>query len=291
MTSRTEELLKKVRQIEIKTKGLSRHLFSGEYHSAFKGRGMSFSEVRSYHYGDDVRSLDWNVTARTGAPHIKVFEEERELTLMLLIDVSASAAFGTQNAFKQDIITEISAVLAFSASQNNDKVGLLLFSDEVEMYIPPKKGKAHILYLIRMLIDYQPKNKGTDFNVALEFLNKVQKKRTICFVLSDFVSANAYQKNLSVSAKRHDIIGIKMNDTLESELPNVGLINVTDLETSTMLWLDTASQSVRNHYKSNFFRQEKLFEETFSKSGAEIIKIQTTSSYIHALLAFFKNRT
>jgi uncharacterized protein (DUF58 family) len=290
MTSRTEALLKKVRQIEIKTKGLSRHLFSGEYHSAFKGKGMSFSEVRSYHYGDDVRNLDWNVTARTGAPHIKVFEEERELTLMLLIDVSASSFFGTQNGLKQEIMAEISAVLAFSASQNNDKVGLLLFSDKVEMYIPPKKGKAHILYLIRTLIDYQPKNKGTDFNVGLEFLNKVQKKRSICFVLSDFVSANTYQKNLSITAKRHDVIGIKINDTLETELPNIGLLKVNDPENGEVLWLDTSKDFLRNAYKSSFLKQEKAFEENFSKSGAEIIKIKTTSSYIHALLYFFKNR-
>ena len=290
MIEQTEELLKKVRQIEIKTKGLSRHLFSGEYHSAFKGKGMSFSEVRSYHYGDDVRNLDWNVTARTGAPHIKVFEEERELTLMLLIDISASSAFGTQNALKQDIMTEISAVLAFAASQNNDKVGLLLFSNCVEMYIPPKKGKAHILYLIRTLIHYKPHNKQTDCNTALEFLNKVQKKRTICFILSDFVSGNSYQRSLSIATKRHDIIGIKINDTLESELPNIGLLKVKDPESENIIWLDTSKETLRNTYKSSFLEQEKIIEEDFSKSGAEIIKIKTTSSYIQALLHFFKNR-
>lgn len=290
MPLRTEELLKKVRQIEIKTKSLSRHLFSGEYQSTFKGKGMSFSEVRSYHYGDDVRNLDWNVTARTGAPHIKVFEEERELTLMLMIDVSASSFFGTQNALKQDIMVEISALLAFSAAQNNDKVGLLLFSDKVEMYIPPKKGKAHILYIIRTLIHYQPHNKGTDFNVALEFLNKVQKKRSICFLLSDFVCQSTYQKSLSITAKRHDIIGIKINDPLEAELPNVGLLKVNDPESKNVFWLDTSKESLRNTYKSTFLMQEKAFEEIFSKSGAEIIKIKTTSSYIHALLYFFKNR-
>lgn len=290
MPLRTEELLKKVRQIEIKTKSLSRHLFSGEYQSTFKGKGMSFSEVRSYHYGDDVRNLDWNVTARTGAPHIKVFEEERELTLMLMIDVSASSFFGTQNALKQDIMVEISALLAFSAAQNNDKVGLLLFSDKVEMYIPPKKGKAHILYIIRTLIHYQPHNKGTDFNVALEFLNKVQKKRSICFLLSDFVCQSTYQKSLSITAKRHDIIGIKINDPLETELPNVGLLKVNDPESKNVFWFDTSKESLRNTYKSTFLMQEKAFEEIFSKSGAEIIKIKTTSSYIHALLYFFKNR-
>ncbi len=290
MPLRTEELLKKVRQIEIKTKSLSRHLFSGEYQSTFKGKGMSFSEVRSYHYGDDVRNLDWNVTARTGAPHIKVFEEEREQTLMLMIDVSASSFFGTQNALKQDIMVEISALLAFSAAQNNDKVGLLLFSDKVEMYIPPKKGKAHILYIIRTLIHYQPHNKGTDFNVALEFLNKVQKKRSICFLLSDFVCQSTYQKSLSITAKRHDIIGIKINDPLEAELPNVGLLKVNDPESKNVFWLDTSKESLRNTYKSTFLMQEKAFEEIFSKSGAEIIKIKTTSSYIHALLYFFKNR-
>ena len=288
--TRTEELLKKVRQIEIKSKGLSRHLFSGEYHSAFKGRGMSFSEVRSYQYGDDVRNLDWNVTARTGTPHVKVFEEERELTLMLLIDVSASSFFGTQNAFKQEIMAEISAVLAFSASQNNDKVGLLLFSDKVEMYIPPKKGKAHILYIIKTLIHYQPHNKETNLSVTLEFLNNIQKKKSICFVLSDFVNTTDYQKSLSITAKRHDIIGIKINDTLESDMPNIGLIKVQDPESGTIIWLDTSDVIVKNHYKASFLRQEKEFEEKFSKSGAEIIKIKTTSSYIHALLYFFKNR-
>ncbi len=283
----TEDILKKVRYIEIKSKGLSRHLFSGEYHSAFKGKGMSFSEVRNYQYGDDVRNLDWNVTARTGAPHVKVFEEERELTLMLMVDVSQSSFFGSQNAEKQAIMIEICAVLAFSASQNNDKVGLLLFSDKVEKFIAPKKGKAHILYLIRTLIGFTPENKGTDLNAALIFFSNIYKKNSICFILSDFDTAD-YQKNLSISAKRHDVIGIKINDSVEKNLPDVGLLKVIDPESGERLWLNTSDKKVREGYQQHFLQKEKQFDEHFAKSAAQSIKIQTTSSYIHALLAFFK---
>jgi uncharacterized protein (DUF58 family) len=287
--SQTDAILKKVRHLEIKSKGLSRHLFSGEYQSAFKGKGMSFSEVRSYQYGDDVRNLDWNVTARTGAAHVKVFEEERELTLMLLVDVSASALFGTQNTFKRDIMAEISAVLAFSANQNNDKVGLLLFSDQVEMYVPPKKGKAHILYLLKTLIRYESQNKKTDLNVALEYFSNIQKKRSICFLLSDFVSPD-YQKSLSVNAKKHDIIGIKINDPAEKTLPTVGLLKVQDPETQQELWIDSDNAYIRQQYTQLFDNQEKTFEQCFAKSGSDSIKMQTTQSYIHTLLDFFKRR-
>jgi uncharacterized protein (DUF58 family) len=285
----TENILKKVRYIEIKSKGLSRHLFSGEYHSAFKGKGMSFSEVRNYQYGDDVRNLDWNVTARTGAPHVKVFEEERELTLMLMVDVSQSSFFGTQNAQKQEIMAEISAVLAFSAAQNNDKVGLLLFSDKVETFIAPKKGKSHILYIIRTLIDFKPQNKSTDLNVALAFFNTILKKSSICFILSDFATSD-YQKSLSITSKKHDVIGIKINDPLEEALPDVGLLKINDSESGEIIWLNTSDKKVQKSYKSHFLEQEKLFDENFAKSVAQTIKIKTTSSYIHALLQFFKNR-
>jgi uncharacterized protein (DUF58 family) len=225
----TRELLKKVRKIEIKTKGLSKHLFSGEYHSAFKGRGMSFSEVREYQYGDDVRSIDWNVTARTGNPHIKIFEEERELTLMLLVDVSPSCFFGTIDQFKHEVITEICAVLAFSATQNNDKVGLLLFSDDVELYIPPKKGRSHILRIIRELIHHEPQGKQTNLAIPLRYLNNVIKKRSIAFVLSDFIT-NGYDEALRIAAKRHDVIGVMVYDRHEKELPDAGLLDVRDRE-------------------------------------------------------------
>lgn len=285
-----ESILKKVRQIEIKSKGLSKHLFSGQYQSAFKGKGMSFSEVRAYQYGDDVRNLDWNVTARTGAPHIKVFEEERELTLMLMIDVSESSAFGSQIAFKRDIMIEISAVLAFSAIQNNDKVGLMLFSEKVERYIAPKKGRAHILYLIRTLIDYQPQNKGTDLNVPITFFNNIIKQKSICFILSDFATNTAYSRNLTILAKKNDVIGIKVNDILEYQLPNVGLVQAIDAETGDIIWLDTADTQIRNAYAQQMQNIETNFQQHFTKSGAAFLKIQTTSSYIHALLNFFKNR-
>lgn len=285
-----ENILKKVRQIEIKSKGLSKHLFSGHYQSAFKGKGMSFSEVRAYQYGDDIRNLDWNVTARTGAPHIKVFEEERELTLMLMIDVSESSAFGSQIAFKRDIMIEISAVLAFSAIQNNDKVGLILFSEKVERYIAPKKGRAHILYLIRTLIDYQPQNKGTDLNVPITFFNNIIKQKSICFILSDFATNTAYSRNLTILAKKNDVIGIKVNDILEYQLPNVGLVQAIDAETGDIIWLDTADTQIRNAYAQQMQNIETNFQQHFTKSGAAFLKIQTTSSYIHALLNFFKNR-
>jgi uncharacterized protein (DUF58 family) len=286
----TKELLKKVRKIEIKTKGLSKQIFSGEYHSAFKGRGMSFSEVRNYQYGDDIRDIDWNVTARTGDPHIKVFEEERELTVMLLVDISQSAFFGTTDQFKQEIITEISAVLAFSAIQNNDKVGLILFSDRIETYIPPKKGKQHILRIIRELIDFEPIGRGTDLSIALRFFTNVIKKRSICFVLSDFMD-DGYETPLRIAARRHDMVGIHVYDPKEAQLPNVGLIRARDAESGRDTWLDTSSARLRKQYEERFRIHEQQFQTEFRKSGADHLSIRTDQSYVNVLLQFFKNRT
>ncbi|HMQ46666.1 MAG TPA: DUF58 domain-containing protein [Saprospiraceae bacterium] len=285
----TSELIKKVRKIEIKTKGLSKHLFSGEYHSAFKGRGMSFSEVRNYQFGDDVRNIDWNVTARTGDPHIKIFEEERELTVMLLIDFSRSAFFGTVSQMKNEIITEICAVLAFSAINNNDKVGVLFFSNKVEKFIPPKKGKQHILRIIRELIDFEPEGQGTNIGSTLEFFNNVVKKRSICFILSDFLSSG-YEFPLRVAAKRHDVIGVNIIDPKEEALPNVGLIRAYDAETGQLQWLDTGSAKVRRQYEAWHKKHLDYFKSTFGKSGADTVNIRTNESYVNALLNFFKKR-
>lgn len=285
----TSEILKKVRKIEIKTKGLSQHIFSGEYHSAFKGRGMSFSEVREYSYGDDVRNIDWNVTARTGHPHIKVFEEERELTVMLVIDISGSSFFGTRKQFKNELITEISAVLAFSAITNNDKVGAILFSDQVEKYIPPAKGKKNILRIIRELIFFTPEHQGTNLSSALEYLNNVQKKRAIVFVISDFRSPN-YEQALVIAAKKHDLVGMMMYDISEHEIPNVGLIRVKDNETGIERLIDTSSKRVRSEIKDAFARHHMTFTETFRKTGSDTIDIRTDQDYIKALLKFFKKR-
>jgi len=283
------EILKKVRKIEIKTKELSKHLFSGEYSSTFKGRGMSFSEVRDYQYGDDVRNIDWNVTARTGIPHIKVFEEERELTVMFLVDMSKSSFFGTQNQFKSEINTEICATLGFSALTNNDKVGAILFTDEVEKYIPPKKGRKHILRIIRELIYFEPSGKGTNVSEALVYLNNIIKKRSIAFVLSDF-NDDGYDAPLNIAARRHDIIGIKVFDDLEKELPNVGLIQSLDLETDQHLTIDTSSKKVRDQYSAHFESRYNYFYNTFKKSGSDILSINTKEDYVKHLLKFFKSR-
>ncbi|MCB0546531.1 MAG: DUF58 domain-containing protein [Phaeodactylibacter sp.] len=285
----TSELLKKVRKIEIKTKGLSKHLFSGEYHSAFKGRGMSFSEVRDYQYGDDVRNIDWNVTARTGDPHVKIFEEERELTVMLLIDMSRSSFFGTVNQLKNEVITEICAVLAFSAINNNDKVGVAFFSDKVEKYIPAKKGRQHILRIIRELIDFEPQGHGTDIGVMLEYFNNIVKKRSICFLLSDFL-AKGYESPLRIAARRHDVIGVNIIDPREEELPDVGLIRARDAESGEMRWIDTSSRRLRQHYAA--WHQDHLayFRNSFKKVGADVVNIRTNESYVNALLKFFQQR-
>jgi uncharacterized protein (DUF58 family) len=286
----TTELLKKVRKIEIKTKGLSKQMFSGEYHSAFKGRGMSFSEVRNYQYGDDVRNIDWNVTARTGNPHVKIFEEERELTVMLLIDVSQSAYFGTVTQFKQGIITEICAVLSFSAIQNNDKVGVIFFTDKIEKYIPPKKGRSHILRIIRELIDFHPQASGTNIGEALTFLNNLVKKRSICFILSDFMG-RGYEAPLRIASRRHDMVGVHIYDPKEQALPNVGLVRVKDAETGNLTWLDTSSALLRESY-ANWFRENFLyFKTTFTRSGTDFVSIRTDENYVTSLLSFFKKRS
>jgi len=285
----TSELLKKVRRIEIKTKGLSKQIFSGEYHSAFKGRGMSFSEVRGYQYGDDVRNIDWNVTARTGEPFIKVFEEERELTVMLVVDVSPSSFFGTSEQMKNEIITEISAVLAFSAINNNDKVGIIFFSDKVEKFLPPKKGKQHILRIIRELIDFKPEGTGTNLGVALEYLNNLIKKRCTTFILSDFFT-KGYETSLRIAARRHDIIGVHLYDAREIEIPNIGLVRVLDAETGQRVWLDTSVKRIRDRYKKWFQDNFEYMKSTFVKSGADVVSIQTNESYVNALLKFFKKR-
>lgn len=285
----TSELLKKVRRIEIKTKGLSNQIFSGEYQTAFKGRGMSFSEVRNYNYGDDVRNIDWNVTARTGDPYIKIFEEEREMTVMLVIDVSPSSYFGTDTQLKNEVLTEIAAVIAFSAINNNDKVGVIFFSDQIEKFIPPKKGKSHILRIIRELINFEPKGAGTNVAIALEYLNNIIKKRSVAFVLSDFF-AKEYDTSLRIASRRHDIIGVHLYDSREQELPNVGLVRVLDAETGKKIWLDTSVKKIREQYKNYFQSNFEYLKKTFLKSGADVVSIQTNESYVNALLKFFKKR-
>ena len=285
----TATLLKKVRRIEIKTKGLSKHIFSGEYHSAFKGRGMSFSEVRDYTYGDDVRNIDWNVTARTGEPHVKVFEEERELTMMLVIDMSQSNYFATKGSFKSDLYTEIAAVLSFSAINNNDKVGLILFSDKVEKYIPPKKGKKHILRIIRELINFEPKSRGTNIGDALRYFTNVIKKRSICFVISDYHDGD-YEAALRIASKKHDMIGLRIHDSFEENIPDVGLIRVEDTEGRHTEILDTSSKKHREQLQNTFKDHAHYYQKVFPKCGADILQISTDETYVHALLKFFKKR-
>jgi len=286
----TTELLKKVRKVELKTRGLSHHLFTGGYHSAFKGRGMSFSEVRMYQFGDDVRSIDWNVTARTGAPHVKIFEEERELTVMLLVDISGSSFFGTTGLSKQEVLTEICAVLAFSAISNNDKVGLLLFSDKPELFIAPKKGRQHILRIIRELVNVQTSDKGTDLAAALQYTRNVMKKRTVCFVLSDFQAQN-YEAPLRILARRHDFIGLQCWDPRERVLPNVGLLHVKDPESVASRWVDTTDPAIRQGYTQRFDQHQVQTAALFRRAGADFLSVQTTDSYVNALLRFFEQRS
>lgn len=285
----TAELLKKVRKIEIKTRRLSRNLFTGGYHSAFKGRGMSFSEVRQYQFGDDVRSIDWNVTARTGEPFIKIYEEERELTVMLLIDVSASSYFGTAEQHKQEILTEICAVLAFSAIANNDKVGVLLFSDRIELFIPPKKGRQHILRIIRELLFQKPSGHGTDLAGAMQYTHNMLKKRSVCFVLSDFI-AEDYTAPLRVLARRHDCIGIQCWDPRERELPDIGLLLTRDIETGASGWADTTDPDFRKAYTRRFDERRRRTQTAFRQAGADFFSLPTTESYVQALLRFFEQR-
>ena len=285
----TKDLLKKGRKIEIKTRRLSNNIFGGEYHSVFKGRGMTFSEVRNYQFGDDVRTIDWNVTARYNEPFVKVFEEERELTLMLLVDVSGSELFGTENALKKNIITEISATLAFSALQNNDKVGLILFSDDVELFIPPSKGKTHVLRIIRELIEFKPLSKKTDISEALRFLIGVIKKKSIAFILSDFISVD-YEKTLKICANKHDVTGIRIFDKLEEKIPNMGIVTMFDQETEETKLIDTSSFLLRKKYESYNIANSKRFNQLFSKNGAGTLNCRTDESYVKKLLSYFKKR-
>ncbi len=285
----TKEILKKVRKIEIKTKRLSNHIFGGEYHSSFKGRGMTFSEVRQYQFGDDVRAIDWNVTARYNEPFVKVFEEERELTMMLMVDISGSELFGTSNQFKKDTVTEIAATLAFSATQNNDKVGLALFSDEIELYIPPKKGKSHVLRIIRELIEFKPKSKKTNIAEALRFLSSVLKKRAIVFMLSDFMDDD-YEKTLKIAANKHDVTGIRVYDKHDEEIPNLGMVPMQDAETGTIQLVNTASRTIRRNYKANALRLVDYYQNTFKRGGAGTINTRVDESYVKKLLGYFKHK-
>jgi uncharacterized protein (DUF58 family) len=276
----TKELLKKVRKIEIKTRRLSDHVFGGEYHSTFKGRGMTFSEVRQYQFGDDVRNIDWNVTARYNEPYIKVFEEERELTMMLMVDVSGSGQFGTFRQFKSEFITEIAATLAFSATQNNDKIGLILYSADVELYIPPKKGRSHVLRIIRELIEFKPKNKQTDTAEALKFLSNVMKKKAIVFLLSD----------LKIASGKHDITGIRVFDKNEAEIPNLGVVQMLDQETGTSTLVNTSSRKIRRIYAKQYLNQVNYFKDSFKKAGAGQLECRLDESYVKKLLGYFKQR-
>jgi len=286
----TADLLKKVRKIEIKTRGLSRQIFSGEYHSAFKGRGMAFSEVREYTPGDDVRTIDWNVTARFNSPYVKVFEEERELSVVLLVDVSASGAFGTHKQYKKDLITELSAVVAFSATTNNDKIGVIFFSDKIEKFITPKKGKSHVLRIIRELIDFEAESKGTDLGLALKYLTNVIKKRSTVFLLSDFYAKDNYTDALKIANKKHDLIAIKINDKTELEIPKVGLIKLSDNETGNICWADTSSKEFQKQFKMNVLKREQNMKDRFNKCGVDYCDIYTHEGYIKPLMNLFKRR-
>ncbi|WP_298531801.1 DUF58 domain-containing protein [uncultured Algibacter sp.] len=285
----TKELLKKVRKIEIKTRRLSDHIFGGEYHSTFKGRGMTFSEVRQYQFGDDVRNIDWNVTARYNEPFVKVFEEERELTMMLMVDVSGSEMFGTEDQFKNEVVTEIAATLAFSATQNNDKIGLILFSDKVELYIPPKKGRSHVLRIIRELIEFQPESKQTNLAEALKFMQNVMKKKAIVFVLSDFITDN-YHQTMKIVSGKHDVTGIRVFDKREEDIPNLGIVQMQDEETGEYMLVNTASKKVRANYAKFYNEKVAYYKESFTKSGAGAIDCRVDESYVKKLLGYFKRR-
>lgn len=287
MTS--EEILQKVRKIEIKTRGLSKNIFAGEYHSQFKGRGMTFSEVREYQAGDDVRSIDWNVTARLGKPYIKVFEEERELTVMLLIDVSGSSNFGTVSQMKRDMMTEVAATLAFSTIENNDKVGVIFFTDKIEKYIPPKKGKKHVLHIIRELIDFQPEQHGTDIAAAIQYFANAQKRRCTAFLISDFMTEQVavLKKPLMIASNRHDLSAIQIYDHRDAELPDVGLLKVKDAETGERIWIDTAVRAVRKSYARHWDEQQTELNDVFTKTGTNHISVRTDEDYVRALMKLF----
>ena len=286
----TSDLLKRVRQIEIKTRGLSNNIFAGQYHSAFKGKGMSFSEVREYQYGDDVRDIDWNVTARYNKPFVKVFEEERELTVMLLIDVSNSLDFGTVKQLKKDMVTEIAATLAFSAIQNNDKIGVIFFSDRIEKFIPPKKGRKHILYIIRELLDFKPESKRTDIKTAVEYLTNVIKKRCTTFMISDFIDENDFRNALTIANRKHDIVAIQVYDRRMAELPDVGLMKVRDAETGHEQWIDTSSRALRRAHNDWWVNKQAELNETFTKSNVDSVSIRTDQDYVKSLLNLFAKR-
>ena len=287
----TSEILKKVRKIEIKARGLSSNVFAGQYHSAFKGRGMAFSEVREYQYGDDVRDIDWNVTARFHRPYVKVFEEERELTVMLMIDVSGSLDFGTQRQMKRDVVTEIAATIAFSAIQNNDKIGVVFFSDRIEKYIPPKKGRKHILYIIRELLDFQPESHRTDVKQALEFLTSVAKRRCTAFVLSDFYDTQDFLQPLQIANRKHDVVALQVYDIRAKELPDVGLMRVVDAETGYEQYIDTASRQLRQAHERYWRNAQEKLKDTMSKSSVDLVSIATNDDYVKSLLMLFKRRS
>lgn len=285
------ELLKKVRKIEIKTKGLSQNIFAGEYHSAFKGRGMTFSEVREYQYGDDIRDIDWNVTARHNKPYIKVYEEERELTVMLLVDVSGSRRFGAVGIEKREMIAEIAATIAFSAIQNNDKIGIIFFSNKIEKFIPPKKGKKHILSIIRELLNLEPSNNGTDISMALRYLADALKKRCTTFLISDFIDQNDYSKAMTIASNKHDLIAIQVYDKRETTLPNVGLIQIEDLETGEKQLIDTSSKSTRNAFSKWWYDRQQKMIDTMNKSKVDLASVSTDENFVKSLMSLFKNRS
>ena len=287
----TQEILQKVRKVEIKTRRLSANIFAGQYHSAFKGRGMAFSEVREYQFGDDVRDIDWNVTARFNRPYVKVFEEERELTVMLLIDVSGSLDFGTEVQTKCDMVAEIAATLAFSAIQNNDKIGVIFFSDKIEKYIPPKKGRKHILYIIREMLDFKPESRKTDIKQALEFLTSVSKRRCTAFILSDFYVRQDFEQTLIIGNRKHDIVAIQVYDRRAKELPDVGLMKVVDSETGFEQYIDTGSKKLRMAYSRYWNNRQQSLRETFSKSNVDHISISTGEDYVESLMILFKKRS
>ena len=286
----TSELLKRVRKIEIKTRGLSKNIFAGEYHSAFKGRGMTFSEVREYQYGDDIRNIDWNVTARHNRPYVKIFEEERELTVMLMIDVSASRNFGTISKLKKNQITEIAAVLAFSAIQNNDKIGVIFFSDKIEKFIPPKKGRTHILHIIRELIDFYPEDKQTDIEQALEYMTNSIKKRCTCFVISDFIDEHDFAHALAIANRKHDVVALRVYDPRENQLPPVGMMYLRDAETGEQMWVESSDKKLREAYEKYAFVREKELDAIFKRSGVDVANIRSDEDYVRALITLFKKR-
>ena len=286
----TSELIKKVRKIEIKTHGLSSNIFAGQYHSAFKGRGMAFSEVREYQYGDDVRDIDWNVTARFNKPYVKVFEEERELTVMLMVDVSGSLDFGTQKQMKRDMVTEIAATLAFSAIQNNDKIGVIFFSDKIEKYIPPKKGRKHILYIIREMLDFHADSRRTDLSQAVEFLTSVSKRRCTAFLMSDFYVRQDFLQQLTIANRKHDVVAIQVYDKRARELPDVGLMKIVDAETGYEQYVDTGSRRLRDAYRRYWLTRQAQLQETFAKSNVDCVSIATDEDYVKSLLGLFKQR-